>query len=116
MIEDDDIDAYIGYMAYDLSAHENDDDDPIPGVNDNNGDWNYLSPTDLPVTISIDGIDNTLLSRARDEVPIALNRLKQKLYGRRNRSNNDIPIAHLLKVWMDTSILQCIAQEDKLIK
>jgi hypothetical protein len=57
--------------------------------------WTYLTGDGVQdavrdVTISINGVDQRLLDRAREEVPAVLEKIKQKLFGKRKRDTSQV--------------------------
>jgi hypothetical protein len=87
--------AYVsGTINNDNDDDESDDDDSYSqhGGRNNCQDaashqWTYLTRSKQPeeVFISVDGVDNCLLDRAREEVPSVLLKLKRKIGVRRDR-------------------------------
>ena len=69
--------------------------------------WTHLTGPNRPlVFISIDGVDNPLLDRARKEVPLVLLNLKKKIGPRRNRdARTMISPGDCLKAFMDPNFL-----------
>ena len=95
--DEDDFDENMMEIMFELSAYmmttndENDDGNEDGSDDDENNantarrnqqtGWTYITPGDIQehpaVTISIDGVDQCLLVKAREEVPAVLNRLKK---------------------------------------
>ena len=48
------------------------------------GNWNFLH--NFLVSVQIDSVDQDLLDQAREEVPIGLNRIWRKIFGRRRQA------------------------------
>lgn len=71
------------------------------------GCWTFLTGDALSpdVTISIDGVDHRLLARAREEVPAVLEKIKRKLFGKRNRDMSKVSPSDFLKAFMDPHLL-----------
>jgi hypothetical protein len=68
--------------------------------------WTYLTGSNQPeVFISIDGVDNRLLDRAREEVPTVLLKLKKKIGVRRDRDVRTLSPGDCLKAFMDPMFL-----------
>ena len=93
-----------------MDNNSDDDDDsgglPLDGRNhghDVSQCWTYLTGPDSPeVSISIDGVDNRLLNRARQEVPAVLLKMKRKLYGKRYRDIASFSPGDCLKAFIDS--------------
>jgi hypothetical protein len=84
----------------------------VAGVRNNCQDaasqgWTYLTGSNRPeVSISIDGIDNRLLDRARKEVPAAVLLNLRKIIGSwRDRDVRTISSGDSLKAFMDPNFL-----------
>jgi hypothetical protein len=88
---------------------ENNNDNTNPARRNQQTGWTYLTPGDLRehpvVTISIDGVDQRLLVKAREEVPAVLNNIKAKLFGKRSRDMSKVSPADFLKAFMDPQLL-----------
>ncbi|KAI2500025.1 hypothetical protein MHU86_14480 [Fragilaria crotonensis] len=83
--------AYVSGSNNDEDDDESDDDTSVQhGVRTNCDDvasqgWTYLTGCNRPeVSISIDGIDNRLLDRAREEVTVVLLNLKKNWFKTRS--------------------------------
>jgi hypothetical protein len=72
-----------------------------------NHGWTYLTGDVLApdVVISIDGADHRLLARAREEVPAVLEKIKEKLFGKRHRDMGKVLPGDFLKAFMDPHLL-----------
>ena len=129
--EEEDVDDNMMDSLFELSAYvsfndndndENDDEsedesnvNPVRllGVRNIGGagsqGWTYLTAGDgVPapdVTISIDGVDQRLLARAREEVPAVLDKIKRKLFGKRKRDMSKVLPGDFLKTFMDPQLL-----------
>jgi hypothetical protein len=118
----EDVDNHMIETMFELSAYVSDNgeedvesDDEGGGLlgrgTRNNGQdasrgWTYLTGTDRPnVSISIDGVENRLLDRAREEVPAVLLKVKQKLSGKRHRDVGNLSPGDCLKAFMDPLFL-----------
>lgn len=116
---EDDVNSNMMEMMFDLSAYvsgrnDQDDDDECDdelGGTSNSGDtsgqgWTYLTGSNRPeVFISVDGVDNRLLDRAREEVPAVLMNIKKKLGARRDRDIRLISPGDCLRAFMDPTFL-----------
>jgi hypothetical protein len=99
---DKDVDA----AASDHSDLQDDDDLSVEdGDGGDLGTWNFLH--NFPVSVQIDSVDQDLLDQAREEVPIVLNRIRRKIFGRRRRAKkpNTITPSQFLEAWMDANLL-----------
>ena len=122
--DEDDFDENMMETMFELSAYvatndENDDDNEDGSDDDENNantarrnqqtGWTYITPGDIGehpvVTISIDGVDQRLLVKAREEVPAVLNKIKEKLFGKRARDMSKVSPADFLKAFMDPQLL-----------
>ena len=120
----EDVDNSMMETMYNLSAYvsgsNNDEDDDVESDDDASGQcgvrnncqdaasrgWTYLTGSNRPeVSISIDGIDNRLLDRAREEVPAVLLNLKKRIGSRRDRDVCTISPGDCLKAFMDPNFL-----------
>ncbi|KAI2503222.1 hypothetical protein MHU86_11245 [Fragilaria crotonensis] len=97
----EDVDNSMMETMYNLSAYvsgsNNDEDDNVESDDDASGQ--------CEVSISIDGIDNRLLDRAREEVPAVLLNLKKRIGSRRDRDVRTISPGDCLKAFMDPNFL-----------
>lgn len=122
-VDDDMMDSMFELSAY-VSFNDNDDNNDASddenfvspaqrsaGRNATCGathDWTYLTGDGVlapEVTISIDGVDQRLLAKAREEVPAVLDKIKRKLYGKRKRDMSKVLPSDFLKVFMDPHLL-----------
>jgi hypothetical protein len=108
--------AYLSGTNNEEDQHDNveSDDDAARqggGARDNRHDaasrgWTYLTGSNQPeVFVSIDGVDNRLLDRAREEIPAVLLKLKRKLGVRRDRDVRTMSPGDCLKAFMDPNFL-----------
>jgi hypothetical protein len=68
--------------------------------------WTHLTGSSRPeVFISIHGVDNRLLYRACEEVPLVLLNLKKKIGARRNRDARTISHGDCFKAFVDNNFL-----------
>jgi hypothetical protein len=68
--------------------------------------WTHLTGSSRPeVYLSIDGVDNRLLHRAREEVPLVLLNLLKKIGARRNRDACTILPGDCFKAFLDHNFL-----------
>ena len=71
--------------------------------------WTYLTGDNVviapDVIISIDGVDQRLLARAREEVLAVLDKIKRKLFGKRKRDMSKVLPGDFLKAFMDPHLL-----------
>jgi hypothetical protein len=91
---------------YDFSADVSEDENDVEARDENDVEargWTRVK--NPPILISIDGIDQRLLKTAREEVPIVLNNIKRKLFGRRKRDISKVSASEFLKAWIDASFL-----------
>ena len=79
-----------------LEAEEGDFDETI---------WTWRLIDDYHTVVDLDGIDQDLLNLAREEVPVILDRLKLKLFGRRSRIISKVSPLNFLKAWIDPTLL-----------
>jgi hypothetical protein len=110
--------AYVsGTNNDDNDDDESDDDDSYlqHGGRNNRQDaashqWTYLTGSNRPaeVFIAIDGVNNRLLDRAREEVPSVLLKLKRKIGVRRNCNVRTMSPGDCLKAFMDPNFLGCM--------
>jgi hypothetical protein len=114
-----DVDHEMMDTLFDLSAclssdDDDDDDDESDSTSHQVEDathgqgWTYLIGNNRTpaVTISIDGVDQRLLDRARQEVPEVLQRIKKKVFGTaRNRDMSKVSPGNFLKAFMDPHLL-----------
>jgi hypothetical protein len=49
------------------------------GINNRNSDWSMIDHKTIPTTISIDPIDNILLQKAKEEVPLVMKNIMEQL-------------------------------------
>ena len=85
---------------------DDESDDEIVDDNMSCQGWTYLSGSTRPeVFISVDGVDNRLLDRAREEIPAVLMNIKKKLRFRRDRDISKISPGDCLKAFMDPTFL-----------
>jgi hypothetical protein len=117
--DEDDVDDNMMESMFELCAYvENNNDDEDDSDDENNlnlnatrqsanqAGWTYLTTgEDLSVTISIDGVDQRLLAKAREEVPAVLDKIKRKLFGKRKRDMSKVSPADFLKAFMDPHLL-----------
>ena len=122
----DDVDNSMMESLFNLSAYvsgtnkddndddESDDDDSYSqhGGRNNHQDaashqWTYLTGSNRPVEvfISINGVDNRLLDRAREEDPSVLLKLKRKIGVRRDRDVRTLSTGDCLKAFLDPNFL-----------
>jgi hypothetical protein len=119
----DNVDNNMIETMFDLSAYLSDnednnnvgsDDDDTgglpPGARNHGQDasqrWTYLTGPDAPeVSISIDGVDNRLLDRARQEVPAVLLKMKRRICGKRYWDIGSFSPGDCLKTFMDPHFL-----------
>jgi hypothetical protein len=122
----DDVDNSMMESLFNLSAYvsgtnkddndddESDDDDSYSqhGGRNNHQDaashqWTYLTGSNRPVEvfISINGVDNRLLDRAREEDPSVLLKLKRKIGVRRDRDVRTLSPGDCLEAFMDPNFL-----------
>jgi hypothetical protein len=104
--------AYVSGSNNDEDDDESDDDTSSQrGLRNNCHDvasqgWTYLTGSNRPdVSISIDGINNRLLDKAREEVPVVLRNLKKRIGSRRDRDVRTISPGDCLKAFMDPHFL-----------
>ena len=122
----EDVDNNMIDTMFDLSAYVSDNDDKdvecdddhnaggllLGGRNNHHGQdhvsrgWTCLTGPNAPeVSISINGIDDRLLERARQEVPSVLLKVKRKISGRRYRDVGNLSPGDCLKAFMDPHFL-----------
>jgi hypothetical protein len=121
----EDVDNNMIETMFDLSAYLSDNEDEDDDINSDDDDcggqprdgrnhgqdlssqrWTYLTGPDAPeVSISIDGVDNPLLDRARQEVPAVLLKMKRKICGERYRDIGNFSPGDCLKAFMDPHFL-----------
>jgi hypothetical protein len=120
------------YVSYDGNNNDNDNDDEEIDDDENNVNpaqlltggggmmvvqvaqgWTYHTGDVVvapDVTISIDGVDQRLRARAREEVPAVLDKIKRKLFGKRKRDMSKVLPGNFLTTFMDPLLLGTTSQ------
>jgi hypothetical protein len=120
----DDVDEIMMDSMFELCAYEGNDYEEEDESDDNNdanvyeaavtapanqGGWTYLTGDAVQqhpvVNISIDGVDQQLLAKAREEVPLVLEKIKRKLFGMRGHNMSTVSPALFLQAFLDPEFL-----------
>ena len=101
-MEDSDDENEVAFLSNFLSGAAL-PEDPFGGV-----DTSWKEVENFETVVSIDDIDIVLLSAAREEVKVAVDRLTTKMFGQKPRLKKKITPGQILKVFLPSNILSTI--------